>query len=401
MTNETLVMIRNDGWLAAAVVLSLIAIIGDLVGVDDGWRRALTIGAFLLWGGMMLRARARAGEDGAELQRVDSTCSETGELQEFLEEFEQSQRLELIEVEAEIMRVDSLFRESVAVLSGCFQRLNDISVREHDIVRQVFGVQSDNRGMASFVQDASLLMDEFVSILVDMSKQGMATVYHIDDMTDQLGVMFSKVDQISSLTSQTNLLALNASIEAARAGDAGRGFGVVATEVRRLAVSSQELNQQIREQVSHAKAIIERVRQTVGTMAARDLNTTIDAKDRVTSVLDSVGGMNQTINQSMAELSTLNDQVAEGVADAVRTLQFEDISTQSLQTARRHLVRLQRLSAELLALSQAQRAYGGASHRKYVQQLRECLRSHADEWRADSHKMVAQQSMASGEVELF
>lgn len=390
-------MTWERGWLVSAVVLSLIALFSDALFSDVWWQRGIVLAAFTAWAGSYLSRSAPAMSiDGAS----ESHVALLDEVHGLLDEIEQSQRQELHEAEVEIVRVTGLFRESVAVLSDCFQRLGDISDREHAIVQQVFGEHRGERTMSGFVEDASQLMDEFVAILVDMSKQGMATVYRIDDMSKQLEGMFSLIHQISSLAGQTNLLALNASIEAARAGEAGRGFGVVATEVQRLAAASQALNQQIHEQVNQAKVSIGQVRTTVAQMAARDLNTTIDAKDRVSNMLEGVGNINQSLNNSMAELSGLNDQIAAGVVDAVRTLQFEDISTQSLQVALRHVVRLKQMSQDLSALRQAE-LRGGGQAEALMRQLRDRVRAHTVEWRADSHKMVAQQSMREGDVELF
>lgn len=390
-------MTWERGWLVSAMVLSLIALFSDSLFAGEWWQRGMMLAAFVAWAGSWLTRTAPAVVDE---QASAAHMALLDEVHGLLDEIERSQRQELQEAEVEIVRVTGLFREAVGVLSDGFQRLNGISDREHAIVQQVFGSQDSDRRLSGFVEDASRLMDEFVVVLVDMSKQGMATVYHIDDMAKQLEGMFALIHQISSLAGQTNLLALNASIEAARAGEAGRGFGVVATEVQRLAAASQTLNQQIHEQVTLAKETIGQVRGTVAQMAARDLNTTIDAKDRVSTMLEGVGKMNQTMSASVTELSQLNDQMAAGVADAVRTLQFEDISTQSLQVALRHVVRLKQMSQDLSALRQVE-LQRGAEADELMRQLRDRVRSHAAQWRADSHKMVAQQSMREGEMELF
>jgi methyl-accepting chemotaxis protein len=232
----------------------------------------------------------------------------------------------------------------------------------------------------------------------------MGMVEHIDDMMDHMRRADSLLGDVKQIADQTNLLALNAAIEAARAGDAGRGFAVVADEVRSLSKRSDKFSDEIRTVIGEAVGSIDDARGSIQQLASQDMNFAITAKKRVNEMLDRLSGLNESVEQALGSVSTINDEVNGLVGDAVRSLQFEDIVRQLAQYTERHLDRIHGMVGRMHAGLGELRAPQQSLPRDCLAAIRhlqvEVDRYVEDELLAD-RKPVAQGSMDEGDIELF
>jgi methyl-accepting chemotaxis protein len=144
----------------------------------------------------------------------------------------------------------------------------------------------------------------------------------ISSLKDEVNAITSKLNVITGIADQTNLLALNAAIEAARAGDAGRGFSVVADEVRQLATQSQQSATEINSIIERMnKASVDSVEAMEKAEVAADSG--IHQVELVTSAMQELSAIMETMRTlalDVAESTDTQSGTSKSVSDNVANL---------------------------------------------------------------------------------
>lgn len=216
--------------------------------------------------------------------------------------------------------------------------INQLGAAAQEIARnaaQASSQASDARGLA---EDGQHVVDRSIAAMNKLSSMLSASSSNIESLNSKTVNIGQILEVITSISQQTNLLALNAAIEAARAGEAGRGFAVVADEVRNLAHRTQESAQQVQTMIEELQV---GARESVSTMSdsQRHSQDSVEianlAGERLNSVTLRIGeidGMNQSvatateeqtavvesINVDITEINTLNQEGVENLQSTLR-----------------------------------------------------------------------------------
>lgn len=360
----------------------------------------------ICWGAAGVVAEHQSGREQAKKTAGDLEEA----LRDLLHDIDDSLNAEFRTVSGDLEQIHGLVRDAIHSLNESFNGMDRATDEQERLARTVIertGGEStiDEFGVSEFVSETESFLNNYVDLVVDMSRRSVKTVTRIDDILAQMSRIDELLSDLKGIADQTDLLALNASIEAARAGKSGRGFSVVAEEVRKLAEKSNVFNQQVADEVEGINELIDVTRKEVGEMASTDMNVTLSTKEQISNMMENLRNLDQEIEQQVSKITGVSRDIDGHVSDAVRALQFEDIVTQLVESSRTGVdglnVYLERVRGVLQEI--ADEDVHGSEYAERLRSAREMLasqRQRREEERASQRK-VEQSSMDHGNVELF
>jgi methyl-accepting chemotaxis protein len=213
--------------------------------------------------------------------------------------------------------------------------INQMSAAAHEVAKSAQGAaeaaqQTDQEGQAAKqVVDGSI--SRIHALVGDIRESGQS----LDSLQQDVQSIVSVLGVIRSIAEQTNLLALNAAIEAARAGEAGRGFAVVADEVRALASRTQQSTQEI-------QGMIDRLQQgTQASVTAMRRSSdageiTSEQANQAGSSLDAIAGLIGTINAMNAQIASAAEEQTAVAEEINRSVHQIAVAVDSVADETRH-----------------------------------------------------------------
>lgn len=169
------------------------------------------------------------------------------------------------------------------------------------------------------VESANQVVADTTKAIEQLAAAIAETTVNVEQMSTDSEKIESVIEVINSIASQTNLLALNAAIEAARAGEHGRGFAVVADEVRSLANRTQQSTQTIRDMISALQTGTEASARTMRNSCELANSTVIATRNaqgilsKISEEVGAINSMNAQIAIAALQQSTVTEEVAQNI----------------------------------------------------------------------------------------
>ena len=199
--------------------------------------------------------------------------------------------------------------------------INEMNATVHEVARNAVAAAQAAQEADNSFSEGKKVVGRIIGAIGELAtevEQSSQVIRELEKESENIG---SVLDVIKSIAEQTNLLALNAAIEAARAGEQGRGFAVVADEVRTLAGRTQQSTREIEEMINRLQAGANKAVQVMETgkqksqVGVEQAAAAGEALETINSAVDRINNMNTQIASAAEEQSSVTEEINRNIVN--------------------------------------------------------------------------------------
>ncbi|MEB5931944.1 methyl-accepting chemotaxis protein [Pseudomonas mosselii] len=202
--------------------------------------------------------------------------------------------------------------------------INQLGAAAQEIAQNAALASQHSSAARGLAEEGQQVVGETIDVMNQLSARISDASGNIETLNNHTANIGQILDVISGISQQTNLLALNAAIEAARAGEAGRGFAVVADEVRNLAHRTQDSAQQVQRLIEELQAGAQ--------VAVSTMNQSRQHSDRSVGIANQAGERLGSVTQRIGEIDGMNQSVATATEEQTAVVESINVDINEINT---------------------------------------------------------------------
>jgi len=357
--------------------------------------------------------------DAVNAELIQSMSSVLGNMQD-------SMSGEVASIRNQTEQIESLLKDAIASLHEAFEEIHAVSDQQMQaMTAMMMGVvgEGDGKNIFQKAENASVILTSLVDALLLSSKNNLSALTTMDAL--QKDLMKARVMEkekealIAQLctcgeTEKKNGETIHRLIQ--QLSDDGDHADLIAqlricgeaekVNGERVHGLTQELLSKQNEQAKYTTKMMLQFKKThclIDAVASKDMDEVFAAKERVEQILNHFFQINEMVTESRVQVNKLNADMRKHLGSAIRALQFEDISTQSLAHTDRHLDRMQGMLT-ILSEGLPKLTNNDSDMHEYVQQLSAihiAMLAYHQQLQLEDSNPVSQESMDEGDIDLF